>query len=101
MIATALEPIYLDVDLSVEEYDFELEEITEFDCDLETAIIINTITGDMYEGPYHVIPTFDDQELLTKDKTMREDVTVEPIPVSRTSNPAGGTTVYIGGNLNG
>lgn len=50
-----------------------------------------------YEGEYTVKPDFAVQTLPTTDKTLRDDVTVEAIEVSRVSNQAGGTTVYIGG----
>lgn len=49
-----------------------------------------------YEGEYEVIPTFDRQVLETKNKFMENNVTVTEIPVFETSNTAGGTTVYIG-----
>lgn len=54
-----------------------------------------------YEGEYDVVPDWDIQTLATKWTIMHDDVTVEAIPVSRTSNPSGGTTVYIGGTING
>lgn len=99
MIETALEPIYLDVELSVEEYELDvcLEEALE--VNLETNIIVQKVSGDAYEGPYDAIPSFDTQELLTKNKFLNDNVTVEPIPVSRTLNLSGGTTVYIGGQF--
>lgn len=54
-----------------------------------------------YAGPYIVDPAFNDQILDTDQKYMTEDVTVKAIAVSRTSNLAGGTTVYIGGVFDG
>lgn len=50
-----------------------------------------------YDGTYVVEPSFAQQILETKNKVMRDDVTVNAIEVARTSNPSGGTTVYIGG----
>ena len=55
------------------------------------------VAGEEYTGPYTVKPDFSVQTLPTTDKTLRDDVTVEAIEVSRVSNQAGGTTVYIGG----
>ena len=52
--------------------------------------------GAPYEGPYEVTPEFSAQTLPTKGKSMRDDVTVHAMPVSRTTNPQGGKTVYIG-----
>ena len=49
-----------------------------------------------YEGPYEVIPAFDDQILETAEKTMSDDVVVKEIPVAEVSNPAGGLTLTIG-----
>lgn len=50
-----------------------------------------------YLGPYIVDPIFETITLETNDKKMTDDVTVNPIAVSRTSNLSGGITVYIGG----
>ena len=50
-----------------------------------------------YEGPYSVIPTFEQRILETKDRALLENVTVEPIPITKTSNTSGGNTVIIGG----
>lgn len=50
-----------------------------------------------YAGPYEIEAEFEDQALPTKGKTMKRDVTVHAIRVSRTSNQAGGKTIYIGG----
>lgn len=62
---------------------------------IETAII--RWEGDPYEGPYTVKPEpWLEQTLATKHKTMRDDVTVLEIPYYETTNPQGGSTVYIG-----
>lgn len=49
-----------------------------------------------YEGDYEVTPRLVEQVLPTKDKSMLDDVTVNPIGVDRVSNPSGGKTVTIG-----
>lgn len=49
-----------------------------------------------YTGEYEVTPRFDAQVLQTKDKTLTNDIQFRAIPVSRTSNPSGGKTIYIG-----
>ena len=82
MIATALEPILLDVDLTVEEYDLEFDDGTSYDVELDTVIKVIAITGDEYEGPYIVDPTFEQQILSTRNKTMRDDVNVNPVTYS-------------------
>ena len=57
--------------------------------------------GEPYDGPYTVTPDFETQELATKDKILKENVTVDPIAVARVENPAGGKTIFIGGIFNG
>ena len=50
-----------------------------------------------YAGPYEVTPIlYDEQELRTNNKLMKDDVTVKPIPVVITTNPYDGKTVVIG-----
>lgn len=57
--------------------------------------------GEPYDGPYTVTPDFETQELATKDKILKDNVTVDPIAVARVENPAGGKTIFIGGIFNG
>lgn len=57
--------------------------------------------GEPYDGPYTVTPNFETQELATKDKILKDNVTVDPIAVARVENPSGGKTIYIGGIFNG
>ena len=59
------------------------------------------IGGDPYEGEYTVNPDFIGKILRTNGKMMRDDVTVNAIEVQRVSNPSGGRTIYIGGEING
>lgn len=68
----------------------------EFTADFGEITIIHD-GYEPYEGPYEVTPKFLDQILATKDKNMKQDVTVHTIPVARVSNPDGGNTVTIGG----
>ena len=78
-----------------------------FDGDLDLLICEDGELGEFieihdrdipaYTGDYTVTPTFADQSLETQGLYMLDDVTVEAIEVSRTTNPSGGTTVYIGG----
>ena len=57
--------------------------------------------GEPYDGPYTVTPNFETQELATKDRILKDNVTVDPIAVARVENPAGGKTIFIGGIFNG
>lgn len=50
-------------------------------------------TVDWYAGPYEAVPKRVDQVLTTKDKTMRDDVTVREIPHYQTANPYGETYI--------
>lgn len=53
--------------------------------------------GTPYDGPYAVTPaTYREQVLATKNRSMREDVTVGKIPVYEVSNVTGGLTLTIG-----
>lgn len=91
-----IEPIYLEVELSVEEYELDYEETESLDFDLEMAINVNSIEGEHYQGTYLVDPNFATQTLETRNKVMDDDVTVNPIYVGQTTNVGGGYTVYIG-----
>lgn len=57
--------------------------------------------GEPYDGPYTVTPDFETQELATKDRLLKDNVTVNPIAVARVENPSGGKTIFIGGIFNG
>lgn len=51
---------------------------------------------DVYSGPTTVTPSsYFDQELLTKNKLVKENITVKPTPYYETTNETG-KTVYIG-----
>lgn len=54
-----------------------------------------------YDGGYEIKPRFFDISLDTSNRFLDEDITVKAIEVSRTSNPQGGRTIYIGGNIDG
>lgn len=49
-----------------------------------------------YTGPYEVDPRKVEQILETKNKSMRDDVTVNPIFYAETTNLSGGLTAVIG-----
>lgn len=48
-----------------------------------------------YDGAYSATPKVTAQTLETRNKSMRNDVTVEAVPYSEVSNPQGGVTVNI------
>lgn len=50
-----------------------------------------------YTGIYHVRPAlYWQQRLETTGKSMSDDVLVDAIPLTQTTNPQGGTTIVIG-----
>ena len=60
--------------------------------------LIKSISGSElpdYAGDYVVTPGFEQIILNTDEKSMREDVTVQPIQVSEVSNPSNGKTLII------
>lgn len=69
---------------------------------LAGSVAIPQVTNALlYDGPYEVKPKVEQSiTLLTKNKRMKDNVVVDPIEVSRVTNTAGGTTVYIGGIAN-
>lgn len=58
---------------------------------------VQTITevNNPYNGEYSIRPKMDEQILPTKGRVLFEDVVVQAVPVIRTSNTSGGTTIYI------
>lgn len=69
--------------------------------ELEVKDYIGTYTPEgieTYEGYYTVIPKVTEQEMQTKNKMMKDNVTIEQIPFHEFSNETG-TTVVIGGIL--
>lgn len=71
---------------------------------LEIGLVceISVVDGDGrlpdYEGLYEAIPKVHPQTLETKDKSMKDNITVARIPYHEISNETG-TTVVIGGIL--
>lgn len=55
--------------------------------------------GKPYEGAYEVTPTVEGFTLPTAKKVMNEDLTVKEIPFFNVGNTSGGSTVYIGAEI--
>ena len=66
-----------------------------FDANFEHTQEVTVVNGTPYKGPYEVTPRVVGQTMETRNKVMTDDVTIRAIPVYRTSNQSGGTTVYI------
>ncbi len=71
------------------------------DCQMEANEAFNVgfmdfVPGtEIYRGRYEVTPTAAEQQLLTTDKKLLQNVTVHATPYSEVSNPEGGSTVTI------
>ena len=88
--------LYLDVFLSQSSQDLDI-----FLEDGSQELEIELVGGSegrlpWYLGDYVVDPRKVEQTLETKNKSMRDDVTINPIFYAETSNPSGGLTVIIG-----
>ena len=92
--------ITINLDEQEESLKLELRE-EDFIVDFSIIDVFKIYSGDkFFEGPYNYDPTFEAQIISTKDFTMKEDLTLNKINVSKTSIQSGGNTVYIGGNIN-
>ena len=74
---------------------FTIEQPKEITFVIDTEVTV--IDHDPYEGEYVVIPKRRDIVLDTRNKTMRDDVTVKEVPYAETSNQYG-TTYIIAAN---
>lgn len=77
-------------------FDLTEREALEFNFD-----VVVQAGGEPYTGEYEVTPSFEVQELATKNKQMKDNVKIQSIPVYEVSNPTGGTTLTIGELENG
>lgn len=48
-----------------------------------------------YSGSTEFTPSYTEQVVPTKDKLMKNDLTIKEIPVYKTKNAAGGYTIYV------
>ena len=92
----------MEAEITPVEYEMDVGDIDEeIDFNLGISYHAETVDAEVYDGIYSVNPSFNGQTLPTERKFLNDDITVEPIMVSRVSNLEGGTTVYIGGQFNG
>lgn len=76
-----------------------LPDVTEEDDDKILRVIggkWEVVSLPVYSGDYAVTPTVDGLSLETAQKMMQDDVTVNPIPYYDVDNVSGGSTIYIG-----
>lgn len=65
---------------------------------VEKAVTVG-ISSRTYEGSYEVTPSVEGLTVETKDKYMKDDMTVHPIPFFSVGNNSGGNTVFIGSEV--
>ena len=67
--------------------------------DGECGVVTKVVEHDLpvYTGATNIDPDFDGTVLMTTQKVVNQNITINPIQVESVSNPAGGRTVYIGG----
>ena len=79
-------------------FQVEFDTASVFQVEFDTAVEIKECTGvDVYDGEYTLTPETTDQVLLTKEKLLKENVTIKAVQKQIVENPAGGQTVTIGG----
>lgn len=79
-------------------FQVEFDTASVFQVEFDTALEIKESTeADVYIGEYTLTPETTDQVLLTKEKLLKENVTIKAVPKQIVDNPAGGQTVTIGG----
>lgn len=73
--------------------------MTDEDIDKIADKIIEKLPGfselPEYDGEIDIVPSFEEQVLQTKGKSLNEDITVHPIKVTGVANESGGITVKI------
>ena len=84
----------IEVEVLENDYELDIDETDSFDVFAESAIVIQKLTGDKYEGSYIVEPKTREQILETKDKLLIDNITVMQVPYWQTGNEYG-DTVYI------
>lgn len=72
--------ILLDVD-GAQEYNLDIEQDESLNYILDSGVaIVNYIEGEIYEGPYSVMPSLDPQILKTNGYILTKDIIVGAIP---------------------
>ena len=70
----------------------KLAPVAQFKGEIKIPTVMD---ADYYTGTYEYTPNFTEQELQTRNKTMRENVVFHSIQTYETSNEAGGITFVI------
>ena len=86
----------LDIDGQLMAYELDVDAIdVNYELALDSVINVEYVPSDPYTGAYVVDPSAHEAIILeTKDKTCTDDITVNKIKTSSTTNPYG-TTFYI------
>lgn len=67
----------------------------------DDIVVTAGVSGDgiPYEGDYVITPSIGEKTMATKNKVMKDNVTILAIPFYNVSNQSGGTTAYIGSEV--
>lgn len=90
------------IDIEVYESDTviqaELDSTAIIETELESIVVIQGNGAELpdYKGKYEITPGIEKQVLQTKNRSMRDNVTIKEIPTYAVSNSEG-TTFIIGG----
>lgn len=89
-------PIYIPMSVAVDTAAIPMAvAVDTAELSMTVGMVIEARTSADYTGPYTVTPLAENAVILpTRDKHMRDDVTVLKVPYFQTSNPYG-DTVYI------
>ena len=96
-----MNPVYVEVSLQQNNYEVSLD-VNENTKEIPLDVNVVVTGGGHFpwydDGgeSYVVTPKIVEQVLPTKNKSMREDMTINAIPYSEVPNPSGGQTVNIG-----
>lgn len=74
----------------------QLTSTSVLNAEISLPKVVGDVAVEVYDGDYVVTPEFAPKVLHTTHKYMQDDVTIHAIPYYEVTNPEGGTTVYIG-----
>ena len=77
---------------------------SEIDCVISADVgeikkVTEMIGGEPYTGEYQIVPRVTEQNMLTRNKLMTDNVIVKAIPYAEVSNTSNGITVTIGNDV--
>ena len=74
-------PLIIPMDVAVDTVALPMEvSVSDMEIPMEVSLAYEIVSGDWYDGEYEVTPSTTEQVLMTRGKTMRENVVINPIP---------------------